>query len=131
MLGGDAVGVSFKDWAFEQWREKYGTKPPWGKVEYISLATALERLDTEDEARAAWDAYLACDEPFYQGHAPRLFLRDLGKWVGRYKRPKPVEQEDPVRARMLKILLEVERDPSIPEDKKRLEAAKRWKGIQA
>jgi hypothetical protein len=132
MNGGDSNGWPFKDWAFEQWRAKYGTKPPWGKVDFIKLSTARERFDTEDLARAAWDAYLASTDEFYAGHDPGHFLSSLSRWVA--KAPKaPVRHSDADEARyaeMRRILREVERDPSIPEDKKRVEAAKRWKAIE-
>jgi len=132
MIHGDETAVPFKDWAFEEWRTKYGVKPPWGKREYTNLAAARSRFDTEELARAAWSTYLKNSEPFYEGHGPGKFLYDLGKWTAKVpKRPqKQVEGEAVVRAqRMAKIYAEVERDASIPEAEKKNEASRRWKEL--
>ena len=132
MLAGDPIGVPFNDWAFIEWGEKYGTKAPWGKVEFIALATALSRFESETIARGAWTNYLACDDPFYRGHSPRLFLASLGRWtpkVPRARRDK-MQPDDIWKQKadaLVRLHKEVNEDESIPELRKRDEVSRRFK----
>ena len=134
MIGGDPNGVPFHAFAFVEWRDKYGVKPPWGKVEYMKLAAALKRFDEPEQARAAWLAFLADPDPYYQGHAPGLFIATLSKWtVKGIPKPAPRPEKFPGSeraAKMVAILREVEADATIPATMKRDEMARRWKGIE-
>ena len=134
MIHGDENGVPFHVWAFEEWRGKYNIKPPWGRVEYMKLATALKRFDEQEHARAAWLAFLADDDPFNQGHSPGLFLATLSKWTvkGIKAQPKKAETFPGAEraAEMVRIRMEVERDATIPESGKRDEMSRRWKSIE-
>ena len=136
-MGGDSNGVPFHVWAFEEWRESHGFDPPWGKVEYIKLATAFKRFAHPDYARAAWTAFLADSDPYSEGHPPGLFLSQLAKWQVKANKRKPREKKAETfpgaerAAKMVAILKEVEADDTIPATMKRDEMAKRWKGIQA
>lgn len=135
MIGGDPNGVPFHVFAHQEWLDRYGVKPPWGKVEYMKLATALKRLDTSEAARNAWIAYLADEDQYLTGHPPGLFLSQLSRWVVKAikARPKPRKEPDfPGKARadaMVAIMREVELDPTIPQPMKRDEMARRWKQI--
>jgi len=135
MIGGDPNGVPFHVWAFEEWKAAHGFDPPWGKVEYIKLATAFKRFAHPDYARDAWTAFLADSDPYSEGHPPGLFLSQLAKWQvkANKRQAKPKKNETfPGAARaaeMVRIRMEVERDASIPEGSKRDEMARRWKGI--
>ena len=134
VMGGDPNGVLFKDWAWEEWRTKYGVKPPWGAREFTNLAAARSRFDDEALARAAWTVYLANTEPFYEGHGPGKFLFELGKWIAKAPRPavakKPETYPGAERAaKMVAILKEVEADDTIPATMKRDEMARRWRQL--
>ena len=65
----------------DAWAARYGLKPPWGAKEYVALSTARKRLPDDARAHAAWAAFLACEDPFYQGHEPGLFLARLSKFL--------------------------------------------------
>ena len=137
VMGGDPNGVPFKDWAWSEWRDKYGTSPPWRNKEFAQLADARSRLDTEQLAREAWMMFLASNEPFHEGHSPGQFLYSLSKMTARAVKaiPKPKQAATfpgaERAAKMVEILREVEADATIPQAMKRDEMAKRWKGIEA
>ena len=132
-MGGDSNGVPFKDFAWEEWKAKYGTSPPWGKVEFIILAEARHRIDTEELARTAWTKFLASPVPFFAGHEPKKFLASLSQWVAasvpRLRRDKM--QEDGPWADRTAALVELHRsvnaDDSIPEAGKRNEISRRFR----
>jgi len=127
MLGGDPNGLPFKDWAFETWREKYGTKPPWIPKDYAMLANALKAYGGEEYARAAWRAFLASEEPFYAGHEPRKFLASMGRWSQPAKPQKQVGKD--IYSERLKIMQAVDRDPQFTtEQQRRDEYARRARG---
>ena len=135
LIGGDPNGVPFKDWAWSEWRDKYGTSPPWRNKEFAQLADARSRLDTEQLAREAWMMFLASNEPFHEGHSPGQFLYSLSKMTARAVKaiPKPKQAATfpgaERAAKMVEILREVEADATIPGPMKRDEMARRWKGI--
>ena len=131
MIGGDPNGVPFKDWAWSEWRDKYGVKPPWGAREFTNLAAARSRFDDEALARAAWTVYLANTEPFYEGHGPGKFLFDLGKWTAKAPRPvpKPSDEKSAILKRaaaMAAVVREVHADDAIPQPMKQDEMKRRW-----
>jgi hypothetical protein len=134
-MGGDSNGVPFKDFAWEEWKSKYGTSPPWGKKEFVQLYDARQRLDTEELARAAWTKFMQSTDPFHEGHSPGQFLYSLSKMTARAVKaiPKPKQAATfpgaERAAKMVAILKEVEADDTIPATMKRDEMAKRWKGI--
>lgn len=134
-MGGDPNGVPFHVFAFEEWRAKYGTKPPWGKREFTNLAAARSRFDTEDLARAAWTVYLKNTDTFFEGHGPSKFLMELGKWVAKAPKAQPKKQADGEAVarsrRMAKIYAEVERDSAIPDSEKKNEASRRCRELFA
>lgn len=132
-LGGDAAGVLFPVWAWEEWKSRYGTSPPWGKKEMAQLHEARQRLDTEQLAREAWMAFLTSTDPFYEGHEPGKFLSSLSRWTGRVakkasKRPNAFPGAARAAA-MARIVAEVSRDATIPLDQKRAEMSRRWKEL--
>ena len=136
MLHGDSNGPAFKDWAWQEWNDKYGLEAPWLVKDFVSLASALKALKGDEPvARAAWSLYLADNDPFYLGHSPAKFLSSLARWtVKAAKRTSVVKRSEsfPGAARaaeMVRILREVEADASIPQPMKRDEAAKRWREI--
>lgn len=143
MLGGDEDGVLFKDWAWEEWKSKYGTSPPWMPKDFVILHKARNLMETEHVAREAWTAYLNDTTPFYEGHGPGLFLNNLSRFLVRVVKTIPrSETFKPLgtvaresfpgaarAARMVEILKEVEADATIPQTMKRDEMARRWKGI--
>ncbi len=88
MIGGDPNGVPFHQFCHQEWRDKYGIKPPWLVKDYASLARALKVSASEEIARAAWRAYLASTDPFYQGHSPTKFVHSIDRWMVRVI-PKP------------------------------------------
>ena len=132
-MGGDSNGVAWKDFCWEEWKAKYGTSPPWGKIEFIVLAETRHRIDTEDLARAAWTKFLASPNPFFQGHEPKKFLASLSQWVAaavpRLRRDKM--QEDPAYAgraeALIRIHAEVAKDDSIPSSEKQNVCSRRFK----
>jgi hypothetical protein len=132
MLGGDEAGWPFKDWAYQLWFDKYRVKPPWLTADYVSLSKALKISESEAVARAAWKAYLASDDDFYQGHSPRKFLYSIDRWTVKAV-PKPERKETfPGAARaaaMARVVAEVSRDESIPESEKRAEMSRRWREL--
>jgi hypothetical protein len=77
------------DWAVRIWSEVYQREPAWSQKEFICLSRAVAKLEAGEDFRERWTAYLACDEPFYQGHPPSKFLSDLEKWKPKGKRPPP------------------------------------------
>lgn len=134
MLHGDPNGLPFKDWAWEEWRDKYGVKAPWLGKDFVVMANALKALGDEATARAAWTAFLASDDLFYQGHEPGKFLASLSRWAAKTK-PKSARRdkmhEDPKwaerKAALLQIYREVAADASIPETEKRDECSRRFR----
>jgi hypothetical protein len=134
-IEGSVSDLLFKDWAWEEWKAKYRTSPPWGKKEFTQLYEAQQRIDTEDLARDAWKLFLASEDPFIKGHSPSGFLFKLSEFVSEAAKqasPKRKYDDHPQSARlneMARILAEIEMDDSIPESEKRNEAAKRWKEI--
>jgi len=118
MLHGDADGVPWADFCFQEWRETHGFDPPWSKLEYVKLNLALKRLNSEDVARAAWKAFLDSDDQYSEGHAPGLFLATLAKWTVRAAKKKPQKQVGSgvaaIYAARAELLREIERDPRFP-----------------
>ncbi len=135
MLGGDSNGVPFHVFCHDEWRDKYGDKPPWLAKDYTQLATALKALGGEEKARAAWRMFLASTDQFYEGHPPGKFLGSLSRWVAKAPKPQKQVEGEAVSAAlrraglMAKIYAEVEKDNSIPPDQKIAERSKRWKQI--
>ena len=131
MIGGDSNGVPFHTFCFEEWKSKYGTKPPWLKVDYIELAKARTTFESEDIARAAWQKFLASDDPFYAGHEPRKFLSSLGRWVPKQRLRRDKMRDDGPWAERTAALVELHRqvnaDDSIPEAGKRDEVSRRFR----
>ena len=134
MLGGDENGVLFKDWAWEEWKAKYGTSPPWSKKEFAQLADARHRIDTEQVAREAWTKFLASTDEFYAGHEPGKFLYSLSRWVAGVaaKRPRrdKMQEDGPWADRtacLVELYRKVNADDSISEAKKRDEVSRRFR----
>lgn len=131
MIGGDLHAPAFKDFCHQEWKDKYGIKPPWLAKDYVCLANVLRVVD-DPVARAAWKAYLASDDDFYQGHSPRKFLSSIDRWT--VKAVPKVERKEtfPGAARaaaMARVVAEVSRDESIPESEKRAEMSRRWREL--
>ena len=131
MMGGDSNGVLFKDYCWQEWKDKYGTKPPWKTKEFTQLADARSRFDDEDLARSTWNTFLKSEDPFHEGHSPGQFLYSLSKMTARAAKVKPqkqVEGEGVSRLlrRMAEIAAEVDKDHTIPESERQNEYKKRW-----
>ena len=135
-MGGDSNGVPFKDFAWEEWKAKYGTSPPWGKKEFVQLHEARQRLDTEELARAAWTKFMQSTDSFHEGHSPGQFLYSLSKMTARAVASIPRQrrdkmQEDPAYAGRAEALLQIHKDvnsdDSIPNERKRDECSRRFR----
>jgi hypothetical protein len=133
-MGGDSNGVPFKDFAWEEWKSKYGTSPPWGKKEFVQLADARSRLDTEQLSREAWAKFLADADPFYTGHEPGKFLFSLSRWVAKavpkQLRRDKMQTDDKWAERtnyLIQLHKEVNADDSIHELGKRSEVSRRFR----
>lgn len=81
--------MKFAEYCHDQWAMKYGTKPPWGKKDYILLAEARKLIEFDLDAEEAWDSYLDSKDPFYSGHPPNLFRSSISKWF-KPRREMPV-----------------------------------------
>jgi len=128
MIGGDSTGVPYHVFCHDEWRDKYGIRPPWGNKEFAQLAQAYKRFENDGVARSTWKLYLASGDEFYQGHEPGKFLASLSRWI--VKAPKPKKAASfPGAARaaaMAKVVREVHADPAIPGPMKQDEMKKRW-----
>lgn len=134
MLGGDAVGVPFRVFYYESWKNHYHVKPPWLVKDFVALAAALKVSESEQVARGAFTAYLASTDPFYEGHSPTKFLKSIGRWTVR-SRPRSMHRDKmrddgpyAERTKALQVIhAEVDRDATIPKAEKRNEAARRFR----
>lgn len=132
MLGGDANGVTFRDFCWESWKSLYGTSPPWGNKEFAQLHEARQRIDTEQLAREAWSKFMASTDPFHEGHSPGKFLYSLSEMTARAVKAIPRERrdkmtEDAKTLALRRIYAEVNEDVSIPEAEKQNEASRRYR----
>jgi hypothetical protein len=131
-MGGDETGVPWKDWAWQCWNDRYGTKAPWLAKDFVILAKALSAFEDEATARAAWTAFLASEDPFYAGHEPGKFLASLGRWIPKQPRQRrdPMNESDDYKRRaaaLVRIHREVAVDEAIPSDGKRTEVSRRFR----
>lgn len=104
--------MAFKDFAFQAWAEKYGHNPPWLKRDYMILVQARNAIRDEERSRAAWNAYLTENDPFYEGHPTTKFIGNLPKWEAKARKlAKPIRNtaEEEINPR-LALLLQVERE---------------------
>jgi hypothetical protein len=118
------MGVLFKDFCWQEWKDKYSTSPPWGKKEFAQLAEARARLDTEDLARSAWASFMQSTDSFHEGHSPGQFLFSLSKMTARAVKaiPKKQLQGEAVSQAMearRKIMMEVRADPKLTTELQR------------
>lgn len=130
MLNGDANGVQFKDFCFESWREKHGSKPPWGPKDYVLLANAHKRFEDEESSRRAWTAFLATDEPFLAGHDPGKFMLTISRWASilkpRLRRRDKMQIDDEWKAKGAALEVIYKAVYSEVEWKGKSETEKRW-----
>lgn len=71
----------FADFCYRTWEQKHKQKPIWRSVHWQKLFTAYQDLNYDDaRARAAWTAYLACDDKWVSDHDPKVFHSKLNKW---------------------------------------------------
>ena len=133
MLGGDENGVLFKDFAWESWKDRYGTSPPWGPKEFKILHEARHRIDTEQVARDAWAKYLNSTDEFYTGHEPGKFLSSLSRWVARSvprMRRDKMQPDDIWKQKadaLIRLHGEVRADSTIPESEHQNEVSRRFR----
>ena len=133
MLGGDENGIPFKDFCFEEWRAKYGVKPPWMKKDYMILAAALKTLGDEAQARSCWKSFLQNKDPFNFGHSPGKFVFNLSMWAAvapKPPQPKSKSRNDELLDRMAQAQAEVWKNDGIPLAMKRTAAKQKWEEIR-
>lgn len=89
--------------AIDLWLERYDRKTlPWGEPDHKALKTAHAR--DPDGFLPAWMAYLADEDPFYEGHSPRKFISDLSKWLARGKPKREMSMLDRFKKDGLKMV---------------------------
>lgn len=70
----------------ERWKSVYRRQPPWDESQRDALKQALAVCGgNANDAEASWGIYLDDDAPYWQGHAPKTFLRNIHRFV-----PRPV-----------------------------------------
>jgi len=136
MLGGDPNGLPFHKFCYEEWKAKYGIKPPWSKKDYSILAAAYKTVGDDASARSMWTTFLANSDPFNAGHSPGKFAFNLCMWsAGANLKPKPDARShaltDLYEARA-KILRQIESEPEFStETERRNEYVRRVKELDS
>jgi len=79
----------YTDYAVETWAAKFGRKPAWRKYQYVNISELLgqQRFSLET-FKAAWDAYLADEDPFVkdrQGHSLSWFSSKFDVYIHKSK----------------------------------------------